>query len=80
MVNRKVASTALFALALTGGGVAGAVLGVPGISFAQTPDTTTPDTSTPDTTSPDTTAPDNSRPDHDCPEDAATDSSAATAF
>jgi hypothetical protein len=88
MLDRKLVGSALFAVALLGGGVAGAVLGVPGVSFAQESDTdtTTPDTASPDTTTPDTTAPDttddstpDSRPDHDCPENQeSADSATAT--
>jgi hypothetical protein len=83
MLDRKLVGSALFAVALLGGGVAGAVLGVPGVSFAQESDTdtTTPDTASPDTTTPDTTddsTPD-SRPDHDCPENQeSADSATAT--
>jgi hypothetical protein len=82
MLDRKLVGSALFAVALLGGGVAGAVLGVPGVSFAQESDTdtTTPDTASPDTTTPDTTddsTPD-SRPDHDCPENQESADSTAT--
>ena len=75
MLHRKFVVPVTFAAALTGGGLAGAVLGVPAVSSAQESDdgtTTTVDdgmTTTPETESDDSTEDGTeNRADRNCPE------------
>jgi hypothetical protein len=85
-MQRKYLVPAVFTAALAGGGLAGAVLGVPGVSFAQetgeTPTTvddgttTTPDTQTEDDATPDGSG--QNRGDGNCPDKADAEAEGST--
>lgn len=76
--KRKLLGPLVLTAGLVGGGVAGFVLGVPGVSGAQTT-TTAPTTVAPATGAPDTTQPDRPAGDpKNCPDKAGTGTAPAT--